>query len=310
MLIASDGSPSAERAISLAECVAWPAGTELRIITVVAPVPVLVATALIADLDPMPVQTTRRSRSIGGSEVEVSVREGRPATRIVDEAREWHADLVIVGSRGQGALRAALLGSVAAEVVDHAPCAVLVARTVCAHSVLLAEDGSGTAATAAAFLVRVPSLGERDLRILSVAHVLAPLLSGVAPHLRELAREAHVEAVEAARAEHERIAATRAGAFARPSGAVSYDVRIGDPADEILKEAAERRTDLVVLGSHGRTGLQRVLLGSVARTVLVHADSSVLIVRPHQVRGADRGWASGHVLASTNEPNAHGGDLK
>lgn len=279
VLIASDGSPSAERAISLAECVDWPAGTEFRIISVLAPVPVLVASALVAEMSPALPEPAHRSRSLGGADVEVTVREGRPASRIVDEATDWRADLVVVGSRGQGPLRAALLGSVAAEVVDHAPCAVLVARTVCAHSVLLADDGSDTAASAAAFLVRVPSLGEHELRVLSVAQVQAPLASGVAPHLRELARKAHAEALDDARADHERIAATRAGTFSRTPGTVSYDVRIGDPAEEILKESEKRGTDLIVLGSHGRAGFRRVLLGSVARKVLLHADSSVLIVR-------------------------------
>lgn len=279
VLIASDGSASAERAISLAECVDWPAGTEFRIVSVLAPVPVLVASALVVDMDPVLPQPAHRSRSLGGIDVEVTMREGRAASRIVDEATDWAADLVIVGSRGQGALRAALLGSVAAEVVDHAPCAVLVARTVCAHSVLLADDGSDTAAAAAAFLVRVPSLGERELRVLSVAHVQAPLTSGVAPHLWQLARDAHAEAVDLARADHLRLAATRAGMLERAGGTVTHGVRVGDAADEILKEATERGADLIVLGSHGRTGFERALLGSVARKVLLHADSSVLIVR-------------------------------
>jgi len=279
ILIASDGSPSAERAISLAECVSWPAGTEFRIITVGAPVPMLAAAGLIADGSPEIDATSRQSRSLGGVDVDVTHRRGRAASRIVDEATEWRADLVVVGSRGHGALRTVLLGSVAAEVVDHAPCAVLVARTVCAHNAVLADDGSDTAATAAAFLARVPSLGEAELRVLSVAHVQAPLASGVAPHLRELARDAHVEAVDKARSDSERLAATRASMFDRAAGTVTHRVRVGDPADEILKEAVERRADLIVLGSHGRTGLGRALLGSVARKVLIHTDCSVLIVR-------------------------------
>jgi len=279
VLIASDGSPSAERAIALAGCVTWPAGTELRLITVVAPVPVLVASMLVVETPPTPTEVERQRRLLGGHDVEVVVREGRAASRIIDEAADWRADLVILGSHGYGPLRSALLGSVAAEVVDHAPCAVLVARRGRADHVLLADDGSERAATAAAFLARIPSLGGRELRVLSVAHVQAPLDSGIVPHLRELARREHAETVTAAREQHEQLAATRARSFDRTNGTVAHDVRVGDPATQILDEAVEHSTELVVLGSHGRTGLGRLLLGSVARKVLLHAHCSVLIVR-------------------------------
>jgi nucleotide-binding universal stress UspA family protein len=279
VLIASDGSPSAERAIALVRGVSWPAGTEFRSITVTAPVPVLVAAALVADLPPTPPEVKRQIRSLDGRDIEIVVREGRAATRIVEEAGDWGADLIVLGSHGHGPLRSALLGSVAAEVVDHAPGAVLVARTPSADRVLLAEDGSDTAAAAGAFLARVPSLAGRELRVVSVAHIQAPLDSGIVPHLRELARHEHAETVEAARERHEQLAATRVRSLGRTSARVAQDVRVGDPAEEILKVAVEHHAELVVLGSHGRTGLQRVLLGSVARKVLLHAHCSVLIVR-------------------------------
>ncbi len=279
ILIASDGSPSAERAIALVGCVTWPAGTTFRLITVAASVPVLVASALVTEMPPTPTEVERQLGLLRGHDIEVVVREGRAASRIVDEAADWRADLVIIGSHGYGPLRSALLGSVAAEVVDHAPCAVLVARRGRADHVLLAEDGSETAAAAAALLARIPSLGGRELRVLSVAHVQAPLDSGIVPHLRELARREHAETVTAAREQHEQLAATRAGSLARTNGTVTHEVRVGDPATQILEAAVEHSTELVILGSHGRTGLGRLLLGSVARKVLLHAHSSVLIVR-------------------------------
>lgn len=275
VLIASDGSPSAERAIALVECVSWPRGTKLRIITVAAPMPA----ALVAEMSRAGTEAESQVRSVGGYDVEVVLRVGRAASHIVDEAKDWQAELVVLGSRGLGPLGSAFLGSVAAEVVDHAPCAVLIARTVCAKNVLFADDGSETAADAAAFLARVPALGDRELRVLSVAHVQAPLDSGIAPHLRELARHEHAELVNAAREQRDQLAVARARSFVRPGGRVSHDVRVGDPAKELLSEAAEHHTDLIVLGSHGRTGLERLLLGSVARKVLLHAACSVLIVR-------------------------------
>lgn len=55
--------------------------------------------------------------------------------------------------------------------------------------------------------------------------------------------------------------------------------RTGDPAEQIVLAAIEREADLIVVGSHGRAGLARLVIGSVARSVLVHAPCSVLIAR-------------------------------
>jgi nucleotide-binding universal stress UspA family protein len=68
---------------------------------------------------------------------------------------------------------------------------------------------------------------------------------------------------------------TRAGWLARPV------VRRGDPAHEIEALAAELDADLIVTGSRGLSGLQRLLLGSVAHHVLLHSRSSVLVMRGH-----------------------------
>jgi nucleotide-binding universal stress UspA family protein len=65
--------------------------------------------------------------------VETSMREGNPATEIVDEAKEWRADLIIVGSHGYTGFKRLVLGSVAQSVVGHAPCSVEVVRRKQGH---------------------------------------------------------------------------------------------------------------------------------------------------------------------------------
>ena len=70
----------------------------------------------------------RRSTAAAGLDVTTRLIEGRAASVIVDTAREIGAELIILGARGHGAIEGALLGSVSAEVVDQAACAVLVAR--------------------------------------------------------------------------------------------------------------------------------------------------------------------------------------
>ncbi|MBU6423181.1 MAG: universal stress protein, partial [Chloroflexi bacterium] len=85
-----------------------------------------------------------------------------------------------------------------------------------------------------------------------------------------------VDTVRAAWAElaHDRaLALEKAGLHARDESAV------GDPAREIVNAAGRAESDVIVMGSRGRTGLERLLLGSVARNVLTHAPCSVLVVR-------------------------------
>ena len=89
---------------------------------------------------------------IGDRTVDVRVLEGRPATEIVVEAGRFRADLIVVGARGLSTVRRLLIGSVSSEVVDHAPCPVLVARRADVERVMLAIDASPSAAAAADYI--------------------------------------------------------------------------------------------------------------------------------------------------------------
>jgi nucleotide-binding universal stress UspA family protein len=64
-----------------------------------------------------------------GLNARIRVREGTPGSGIVEEALEWPADLIVMGSRGQGAIKRLMLGSVAHYVLEHAPCSVEIARS-------------------------------------------------------------------------------------------------------------------------------------------------------------------------------------
>ena len=82
--------------------------------------------------------------------------------------------------------------------------------------------------------------------------------------------------VERTRAAENAAAATRLHAA---GFTVTPLIRQGDPAHEIVAEAKAREAGLIVVGTRGQTGLQRLILGSVARNVLLHAPCSVLVVR-------------------------------
>ena len=188
--------------------------------------------------------------------------------------------------------KSALIGSVSAEVVDHAPCPVLVARRTTLERIVLSEDGSEAAAVARRTLAARPFAG-RPVRVVSVAHVPAPWHAAASPMATEPALKVWDEALRVQREEHEQLATAAANELADAGTQVETDVRVGDPAGEIVAAASEWNADLVAIGTHGRTGLKRLLLGSVARNVLQHAPCSVLVARtPAAPAGGDGAEAS------------------
>jgi nucleotide-binding universal stress UspA family protein len=191
----------------------------------------------------------------------------------------------------------ALVGSVSAELIDRSPVPVLVARRPTLERVVVAVDGSEIASEALSTVKRWPFLAATTIRTLSVAQ--EPIVwwpdkfsSGSPDHPRQ-DRDAAVEALD----EHRTIAAEAAASLRAAGFEARPEVRSGLPGPTIVAFAGEGDVDLVIMGSHGRTGVARLLLGSVARHVLHHSSCSVLVVRQHAdpVRGkrvatADLPW--------------------
>lgn len=292
VLLAFDGSAGATQAVKLAEPIAWPPHTTLRVVSVVEqqmwveslPQPLTVGTGsaleaeLVTYLETQQVELVDRLAD-RDRQVEATVLRGRAATAIIEDAIAFGADVLVIGSRGHGPIASLVLGSVSAEVVDHAPCPVLVARRATLSQLLLATDGSQSARAAEDIVVGWPIFDRLPIRVVSVADVGRPLTSGIAPMMHRQVLDAYTEDLEAAMGLSDRIAresATRLRASGRPT---DTEVRRGDAAAEIIAVADERHADLVVLASRGRTGLTRILLGSVARNVLAGSGASVLIVR-------------------------------
>jgi len=293
VLVAIDGSSQADIAVDLVAGIAWPDATTIRLVEAVevsasqlgGPWPSLAVgetDRLDAEMRSAAEQALaeRRPRlERPGLTVESSILEGRPASAIVHEARAMDAELVVVGSRGHGIIESMLLGSVSAEVVDHAPAPVLVARGSRIDRVVLAWDGSACAARAATLVRGWPIFRCSDVRVVSVADIGTPWWTGfpepgsaeLMPMLRESAIAVRDERDLRAQSMKARLIAAGLRAEADP--------REGDPAPQILAAANEAGADLIVMGTHGRTGLARLMLGSVARNVLLHAGCSVLIVR-------------------------------
>lgn len=193
---------------------------------------------------------------------------GSPGERIVEVAREVGADLVVLGGRDEGHARWRF-GSVAEHVVTHAPMPVLVAR---AH----ATTGR---------VIATSDLSEHAQPAVDVAREIARACGGRATVVHCVEPPEHAERVEredtidpqAARRESHRASRDRLRA-ACPAD-VDVEVVDGSVIPALAAAAEAHDAEVVVVASRGRTGLSRVLLGSVAGALVRELDRSVLVVR-------------------------------
>ena len=282
VLIATDGSEKARIAIDLAASLAWAEGTSIEVLEVQEPlmpgieVPPESLAALERDAREQIAEDLAQAKARLHGPVDTASRRGRAASEIVHEAERTGSDLIVMGSRGRGQLTTMLLGSVAAEVVDRAPCPVLIARLPVARKILVADDGSRAAAAAVDVAATWPIFRGLPAVALSVAPVYA--ITGSGPIRHEDAQQSYAEGVDALRGIHGLIAEDAAKRLTDAGLRAEPGVRFGDPAGEIIGAAFEHEADLIVMGSRGQTGFERLVLGSVARNVLTHAPQSVLIV--------------------------------
>jgi len=304
ILLAVDGSAPAERAAALIASMSWTAGDRLRILSVApargevfgaiwgAPLP--------ADADAIEADVIERHRGAvaraeeeigatrGDLEMASAVLRGRPASVIVDQARASSTDLIVIGHRGLGAWESRLLGSVSAEVVDQAPCPVLVVRDDQLGPVVLADDGSPNARAAGDVIAGWPLFRGLPVTVVGVVHDTVPSAAAIAPLMLEEEMTRYAGVIRAER----RIRTSGCEATVERLRAEGIDavaeIRHGDPAHEIVSAAQSARAGLVVLGTRGLTGLRRLLIGSVARNVLLSAPCSVLVVRDASIVGHPR----------------------
>jgi nucleotide-binding universal stress UspA family protein len=178
---------------------------------------------------------------------------------ILQEAEEIQPDLILMGRYGYTGLARLLMGSVTARVIGHSPFNVLVIplnATVAFDRLLIASDGSPGSQTAFAAALDLARRRESKLFGVSVATE-----EGEIPRAEEIIHQMLV-------------AANQAGV---PFLGLMPQ---GQPADDgIIQTAISNAADLIILGSHGRTGLKRLLMGSVAERVIGQSPCPVLVVK-------------------------------
>jgi nucleotide-binding universal stress UspA family protein len=212
-----------------------------------------------------------------GVAVELVHRGGPPGEVVTEVAREHGAELIVVGTHGHTGISRFLLGSVATAVLRHAPCDVLVCRGANGPSPferpLVATDFSPAADRA---LRNAASLAAPGATI-DVVHAWqlpagswGATLLGQARFPWSTVRDAVLSGV---RSQADRLEQAHAG--------LGHPLRVeliqGPPASVITHAAERGGHDLIAIGTHGHRGFRRLLLGSVAESVIRHAPCSVLV---------------------------------
>jgi nucleotide-binding universal stress UspA family protein len=220
-----------------------------------------------------------------GLETTTAVTVGHPSSSVAEYARQWQADFIYLGSHGHRGLTRFLLGSVSKSVVHSAGCSVGIIRPGAAAGrqpaqakpglrVLLATDGSDCSLAAAHSIAGRPWPDGSKFRIISVAEVVE---AGIEPWYADVGL---LEELQRLNREHAQQAIDGAEEVLAGAGlAVVKEAFTGLPKAAILEDAEGWRTDLIIVGSHGKRGIDRILLGSVSESIAVHATCSVEVIR-------------------------------
>lgn len=195
---------------------------------------------------------------------------GSPSEVIAATTESSGTDLVVMGARGLGAIKERFLGSVSHRVLTTAPCAKFIVNRpmTTLNRVLLALQGEDDAESAVRFLALKPFRRPIDLSLLTVLPPTHPPWPVGQDSVRQLERQA----LQAAQDFLDDIAARLQGLGYQPKGAGV----LGRPAVTILEQATQRQADLILMGSHGRSGLTRFVMGSVSHALLHQSDVPIL----------------------------------
>ncbi len=220
----------------------------------------------------------RELANLGCADVERFFEVGTPYAEIVRRAEAWKADLIVVGSQGKTGVSRALLGSVAEHVVRIAHCQVLVSRPSLGSGVVMAatdlSDPSLPAVTAAAEEAR-----RRGARLTVVHAMESSYAAYSAPAAALLGSTVAVPSAEDRTQAREWLGKALGDAL-RGLGAEGEPLVVeGSVVASVVQAVEERHADLLVIGTHGRTGISRLLLGSVAEKLVRLVHCSVLVAR-------------------------------
>lgn len=280
VLVPLDGSELAEAAVPYAKGIAEKTGAVLHLVRVV-------------PIEASPDEATEAreylSRLSGqvGERVQLSVRYGHPAAEIIDLVQELAEPLIVMTTHGRGGLGRWLYGSVADRVVRGAGVPVLLIRSGIParepgvlRSIVVPLDGSVLAEAALPAALELARRFSADLhlvRVVETPEVYALLgAHGTASVSADLIADVTRQMVESASAYLSEVAERLRGEGIR----VESHVLEGLAIEQLLAFEREQQPDLVVMATHGRGGLSRVIFGSVAERILREGNAPVMLIRP------------------------------
>ena len=196
------------------------------------------------------------------------LKEGSPFEMILDTAEESNYDLIVMGRRGHSNIERALVGSVTASVIAHSSRDVLVIpkdTTLGWKNILLPTDGSRYSDVATDKAIDLAHSYGSDIMAVSIVDVTEEFYTEAPDAVEELIRKAKrfVEDIKK-----------------RANGLNIHTlVKEGETYEVITNLARESISDVIVMGSHGRTGVKRFLIGNVAEKVIGYAPCPVLITK-------------------------------
>jgi nucleotide-binding universal stress UspA family protein len=275
ILVAYDGSSSAKNALSLASQLAREDKSWIKVLAVVPPYQgdlELIGVSDIKEAITGPGQEllteARQLADREGVHILTNLEQGEPYEQIVHVAEEENCDLIIMGRRGKGKMERALIGSVTARVIGHTNKDVLVipeTGKLSWENILLATDGSTCCDNALARALEIAQERKAKLSAVSVVYTNDEFYAVGQEVMKELYQEAD-KVLDKVRK------------WAGDLGVqAELFVRDGEPHQAITDLAAEISASLIVMGSHGRKGLTRLLMGSVTERVIGYADCPVLV---------------------------------
>jgi len=293
ILIPLDGSVTAEQVVPYARTFARGLKLPVELLAVVDMTPLLTSVEKARHFEKLSAQEIDRAKAylekvadrFYGSRVKRSVEQGSAAEVIIDKAAEDKSTLIAMTTHGRSGLNRWLLGSIAEKVLRATMNPLLLVRAVTEgsakgdatlKSVVVPLDGSELseralpAATEIAktldaelFLLRAyvnpftAFIGSSGPYAVNVDRLLADVRDEARNYLEEKAAELKKQGIEE----------------------ISYILHEGDAAEEIVSMSNDIPGSLIVMSSHGRSGLKRWMLGSVAETVVRHSSSPVLVTR-------------------------------
>lgn len=288
ILIGVDATTSSQEAVQAAAARPWPAGSSFLLVTSIDPLFFARAPALFDQAKKCAREHLEHSAAClchAGWNTATELILGNPRRAISLFARDWGADLVMVGSRDLSDTEQLFLGSTTQSLLRRAPCSVEIVRagdrknrtiTETGLKLLVATDGSEFSVAAVRSVATRPWPEGTSVKLISVPALV--LFLRECPYFeRHQVEELNVAALE----ESQGAVALAMGILSRSGLQVHSDVPLlhDTPSKIILHRAEQWHADMIAVGSHGRSGFDRWTMGSVSEAVALHANCSVEVIR-------------------------------